>query len=157
MSPLLADQRLGLLVWSPLAGGFLSGKFTRSGGDAAARRATFDFPPVNKDRAFDILDVLTPIAQARKASVAQIALAWVLSREAVTSVIIGARTVAQLDDNLQALTVSLDAASLTALDEVSRLSPEYPAWMDVLPPDRKPGQERRLERRDGEGGSATGR
>ena len=155
--PLLRDQQLGLLVWSPLAGGFLSGKFTRGGGDAAARRATFDFPPVDKEKAFAILDVLTPIARQHQASVAQVALAWVLSKEVVTSVIIGARTVAQLDDNLQSLSVSLDADSLTALDEVSRLAPEYPAWMDVLPPDRKPGQERRLERRDGEGASPADR
>lgn len=147
--PLLADQGLGLLVWSPLAGGFLSGKFTREGGDSAGRRATFDFPPVNKEQGFAVLDVLAPIARAHEVSVAQVALAWVLSREAVTSVIIGARTLAQLDDNLKAGAVSLSVEELTALDEASRLVPEYPAWMDVLPPDRKPGQERRLATRDG--------
>src|SRR5215510_12369302 len=82
MIPLLKDQGLGLLVWSPLAGGFLSGKFTRQGGDEAARRATFDFPPVNKEQAFDLLDVLTRIARRHEASVARVSLAWVLAQDA---------------------------------------------------------------------------
>ena len=140
--PLLKDQGLGLLVWSPLAGGFLSGKFTRSGGDEAARRAKFDFPPVNKEKGFAILDVLIPIAAAHGATVPQIALAWILANEAVTSVIIGARKVAQLDDNLQAVDVALTPEDLKALDEVSKLTPEYPAWMDVLGSDRRPGERR---------------
>src|SRR4029078_6227767 len=89
--PLIKDQGLALLVWSPLAGGFLSGKFTRSGGDEAARRAKFDFPPVDRGRGFAILDVLTAVAQAHVATVAQVALAWILANPAVTSVIIGAR------------------------------------------------------------------
>jgi aryl-alcohol dehydrogenase-like predicted oxidoreductase len=144
--PLLKDQGLGLLVWSPLAGGFLSGKFTRTGGDEAARRAKFDFPPVDKERAFDILDVLGAVARRRSASVAQVALAWVLAQEPVTSVIIGVRNMKQLEDNLKACDVSLDAEDLKALDEVSRLAPEYPAWMETaLARDRMPGQERRFE------------
>ncbi len=83
--PLLKDQGLGLLVWSPLAGGFLSGKFTRDGGDEAARRAKFDFPPVNKEKGFAILDVLTTIAQRHKVTVPQIALAWILANNALGS------------------------------------------------------------------------
>src|SRR5205823_2321964 len=124
--PLLKDQGLGLLVWSPLAGGFLSGKFTRDGGDETARRATFDFPPVNKERGFAILDVLTSIAKAHGVTVPQIALAWILANDAVTSVIIGARRTAQLDDNLKAVDVTLAADDMRALDEVSKLTPEYP-------------------------------
>jgi len=143
MIPLLKDQGLGLLVWSPLAGGFLSGKFTRDGGDEAARRATFDFPPVNKEQGFRILDVLAPIARAHDASVAQVALAWLLAQDAVTSVIIGARKLAQLEDNLKSIDLSLSAEEIAALGEASQLTPEYPAWMDVLPSDRRPGQERR--------------
>src|SRR3954469_16321057 len=100
--PLLKDQALGLLVWSPLAGGFLSGKFTRDSGDDAARRAKFDFPPVNKERGFAILDVLAAIAKAHGVTVPQIALGWILAQRAVTSVIIGARKLPQLEDNLQA-------------------------------------------------------
>jgi aryl-alcohol dehydrogenase-like predicted oxidoreductase len=144
MLPLLKDQGLGLLVWSPLAGGFLSGKFTRNSGDDTARRAAFDFPPVNKDKGFDIVDVLSGIAGVHGVSVARIALAWVLAQEGVTSVIIGARKLAQLEDNLQAIDVQLTADQLKALDDVSRLDPEYPEWMNRLPSDRKPGEERRL-------------
>src|SRR5262245_37864374 len=124
MIPLLKDQGLGLLVWSPLAGGFLSGKFTRQGGDAAARRATFDFPPVDKEKAFDILDVLTEVARRHDASVARVSLAWVLAQDAVTSVIIGARKISQLEDNLKAVELTLTTDDLKALDEASRLTPE---------------------------------
>jgi len=142
MIPLLADQGLGLLVWSPLAGGFLSGKFTRDGGDEAARRAKFDFPPVDKDKGFAILDVLIRIARERGTTVPQVALAWVLANTAVTSVIIGARKVAQLDDNLKSVDFTLTADDLKALDEASRIAVEYPAWMDVLGSDRRPGESR---------------
>jgi aryl-alcohol dehydrogenase-like predicted oxidoreductase len=140
--PLLKDQGLGLLVWSPLAGGFLSGKFTRDGGDESARRAKFDFPPVNKEKGFTILDALIPIAKAHGVTVAQIALAWILANDAVTSVIIGARKIPQLDDNLKAVDVALTADEMKALDEVSRLTVEYPAWMDSLGSDRRPGERR---------------
>ena len=140
--PLLRDQKLGLLVWSPLAGGFLSGKFTRTGGDESARRAKFDFPPVNKEKAFDVLDVLIPIAAAHGISVAQVALAWILSKDVVTSVIIGAKKLAQLDDNLKAIDVTLTPDDLNALDAVSKLAVEYPEWMDVLGSDRRPGERR---------------
>src|ERR1700730_9237217 len=142
MIPLLADQGLGLLVWSPLAGGFLSGKFTRGGGDEAARRAKFDFPPVNKEKGFAILDVLTTVAQTHNATVPQVALAWVLANPAVTSVIIGARKIAQLEDNLKSVDLTLAADDLKALDEASKLPVEYPAWMDSLGSDRRPGESR---------------
>jgi aryl-alcohol dehydrogenase-like predicted oxidoreductase len=142
MIPLLKDQGLGLLVWSPLAGGFLSGKFTRQGGDESARRAKFDFPPVNKEQGFAILDVLIPIAAAHGVTVPQVALAWLLANEAVTSVIIGAKKIEQLDDNLKSVDVTLSADELKALDEASKLSVEYPAWMDSLGADRRPGERR---------------
>ena len=145
MIPLLEDQGLGLLVWSPLAGGFLTGKFTRDATDAKARRASFDFPPIDKEKAFDTVDVMRKIAEDHEASIAQVALAWVLSKSAVTSVIIGARKLSQLEDNLGAVDVSLSDDELESLDEVSRLALEYPAWMDVLPSDRKPGEVRRYE------------
>jgi aryl-alcohol dehydrogenase-like predicted oxidoreductase len=142
MIPLLKDQGLGLLVWSPLAGGFLSGKFTRDSGDDAARRAKFDFPPVDKEKGFDILDVAKAIADRHGASVAQVALAWILANSAVTSVIIGARRPAQLEDNLKAIDVRLSAEDMKALDEVSKLTTEYPAWMENLGTDRRPGERR---------------
>jgi aryl-alcohol dehydrogenase-like predicted oxidoreductase len=140
--PLLQDQGLGLLVWSPLAGGFLSGKFTRDGGDEAARRAKFDFPPINKERAFDIVDVLGQIAKKTGASIPQVAIAWILANRAVTSVIIGAKKISQLDDNLKSVDVVLSADDKKALDEVSALTVEYPDWMDALGSDRLPGERR---------------
>lgn len=140
--PLIKDQGLGLLVWSPLAGGFLSGKFTRTGGDDTARRAKFDFPPMNKDRGFDILDALATIAARHHVSVAQIALAWLLANDVVTSVIIGARKPSQLEDNLKAIDVLLTDEDRRALDEVSKLAPEYPAWMETLGSDRRPAEKR---------------
>jgi len=128
--PMLQSENLGLMVWSPLAGGFLSGKYTRdSQGEAGSRRLNFDFPPVDKERAFDCIDVMGKIAKAHDASVAQIALAWLLHQSAVTSVIIGAKRVDQLDDNIAATQVTLSHEELAELDAVSALPPEYPGWM----------------------------
>lgn len=128
--PMLASEGVGLMVWSPLAGGLLSGKFGR---DQAAqegnRRTTFDFPPVNRDRAYDCIDAMRPIAQCKGVSVAQIALAWLLHQPQVTSVIVGAKRPEQLADNLAATQVSLSAEELQTLDAVSRLPAEYPGWM----------------------------
>ena len=128
--PLLQDQKVGLMVWSPLAGGFLSGKFKREGNETeGARRESFDFPPINKEKAFDILDVLHLIAAEKNVSVAQVALAWLLHQPVVTTVIIGAKKSEQLDDNLKAVEVKFTAEELQKIDEVSKLSPEYPGWM----------------------------
>jgi len=128
--PLVEDQGMGVMVWSPLAGGFLSGKFTREGAKSNdARRVVFDFPPVDKERAFDILDVMRPIAHAHGVSVARVALAWLLTRKGVMSVIIGAKTLDQLNDNLAATALKLNPDDLTALDQASALKAEYPGWM----------------------------
>ena len=128
--PLVEDQGLGIMVWSPLAGGLLTGKFDRDGkGPEGTRRAVFDFPPVDKDRAFAIVDAMRPIAQAHGVSVARVALAWLLQRKGVMSVIVGAKTVEQLDDNLAAVALTLTPDELVALDAVSALAPEYPGWM----------------------------
>jgi aryl-alcohol dehydrogenase-like predicted oxidoreductase len=128
--PLLQDQKVGMMVWSPLAGGFLSGKYKRNAtGDQGRRNESFDFPPLNKDRAFDIVDVLQPMALEKKATVAQLALAWLLHQAAVTSVIIGANKVEQLEDNLKSVAIQLTAAELQTIDGVSKLPAEYPAWM----------------------------
>ena len=97
------------MVWSPLAGGFLSGKFTREKkGDNASRRTAFDFPPVDKERAYDVIDAMETVAKAHGTSVARVALAWLLQRKGVMSVIIGAKTVEQLDDNLAAAELDAD-------------------------------------------------
>ena len=128
--PLLKDQNMGLMVWSPLAGGLLTGKYKRSGeGDQDARRASFDFPPVNKEKAFDVVDVLQSIAEEKRVSIAQLALAWLLHQPAVTSIIIGAKKPEQLEDNLKSIDVVLTEDELKKIDEVSKLAPEYPSWM----------------------------
>jgi aryl-alcohol dehydrogenase-like predicted oxidoreductase len=128
--PLIQDQKLGLMIWSPLAGGFLSGKFKRDQiPPEGSRRSSFDFPPLNKDTAFTCVDAMAPIANTHGVSVAQVALAWILSKQAVSSIIIGARRLDQLKDNLAATKLILTADELTTLDEASALSQEYPGWM----------------------------
>ncbi|MDJ1016754.1 MAG: aldo/keto reductase [Paracoccaceae bacterium] len=127
--PMLLSEDVGLMVWSPLAGGFLSGKFDREGKTAEGRRAEFDFPPIDKDRAFDAVDVMRGIAATKGCSVPQVAIAWLLHQKVVTSVLVGAKRVDQLTDNLGAVDVSLSDADLEALDAVTRLPSEYPHWM----------------------------
>jgi aryl-alcohol dehydrogenase-like predicted oxidoreductase len=128
--PLMSAEKVGLLVWSPLAGGLLSGKYQRDGqGPGGARRTSFDFPPVNRERAFDCVDAMRPMAEARGVSVARVALAYVLAQPFVTSVIIGAKSAEQLDDNLAATSLKLTPEELVKLDQVSALPPEYPGWM----------------------------
>jgi aryl-alcohol dehydrogenase-like predicted oxidoreductase len=119
------------MVWSPLAGGFLSGKYTRDNQQAEGRRGgnNFDFPPVNKDLAFDIIDKLRPMAEAKGSTVAALALAWLLHQKVVSTVIIGAKKMEQLDDNLTAVEVKFTPEELQQLDEASKLTPEYPGWM----------------------------
>ena len=127
---LLEDQRVGLLVWSPLAGGLLAGRSGRGeAAPAGTRRSTLAFPLIDEPRAYNCIDAMRPIAEARGASVAQVALAWLLHRKFVTSVIVGAKRIEQLDDNIAATTLRLDAAELRTLDEVSTLPAEYPGWM----------------------------
>jgi len=127
--PMLLDQKMGLMVWSPLAGGFLSGKYTREASTEEGRRVNFDFPPVNKDKAYDIIDVMQEIAVTKDITVAQVALAWLLHQPVVTSIIIGAKKQEQLQDNLKAVGVKLTADELAELELVSKLTAEYPGWM----------------------------
>jgi aryl-alcohol dehydrogenase-like predicted oxidoreductase len=130
--PLLESEKVGLLVWSPLAGGLLSGKFSRTNQKAAdSRRTEYDFPIVDKERTWKILDVMAPIAKAHGCSSARVSLAWLLAKPVVTSVIIGAKRLDQLQDNLAAIELTLTQDELRQLDEVSALPPEYPGW--VLP------------------------
>ncbi len=129
--PLAESEGVGLMTWSPLAGGLLSGKFHKDQkGPAGARRSTaLDFPPVDRERLWRVLDVSRPIAEAHGVSPAQVALAWLLSRKAVSSVIIGAKTVEQLNDNIASTELVLTAEQLAALEKVSALPSEYPGWM----------------------------
>ena len=128
--PMAQDQQMGIMVWSPLAGGYLSGKFDREGkGPDGSRRTNFDFPPVNKDKAQDIIGVMREIAGNHGVSVAQIALSWVLHQPGISTIIIGARTQEQLAQNLVVSEIALSADELAALDKISQLAPEYPHWM----------------------------
>jgi len=128
--PLLADQQMGLMVWSPLAGGLLSGKYTRKAdGPAGSRRTAFDFPPVDRERAYDCVETMQTIGAAHGAGVARVALAWLLAQRHVTTIIIGFRSEAQLRDNLAATALTLTPDELATLDRVSALAPEYPGWM----------------------------
>jgi aryl-alcohol dehydrogenase-like predicted oxidoreductase len=130
IAPLLEAEKTGLLVWSPLAGGLLSGKFTRENQKpAGSRRSEFDFPIVDKARVWNILDVMAPIAKAHDCSAARVSLAWLLSKPLVTSVIIGAKRLDQLEDNLAAVDLQLTPDEIKRLDDVSALPPEYPGWM----------------------------
>lgn len=130
MIPLLQDQKVGLMVWSPLAGGLLSGKYGRDKqGEEGSRRINFDFPPVDREKAYTILDVMHPMAEEKGVSVAQIAISWLLHQPIVTTVILGAKNTDQLKDTLKSTEVSLSADDLQKLNEVSELPQEYPGWM----------------------------
>jgi aryl-alcohol dehydrogenase-like predicted oxidoreductase len=128
--PLAKDQNLAIMPWSPLAGGFLSGKYSRENEKPeGARRATLDFPPVERERLWRVLDVMRPIAADNLVSVAQVALAWLLAQPHVTSVIIGAKNQEQLLDNIAATEFSLSPEQIAAISEASALPSEYPQWM----------------------------
>ena len=126
--PMLRSENIGLMVWSPLAGGLLSGKYDRAGGGEGRLKA-FDFPPIDRERGFDVIDVLREIAGVKGGSVAQVALAWLLHQRVVSSVIVGAKRLEQLADNLGAVDIVLTADDLARLDTVSALPREYPGWM----------------------------
>lgn len=129
--PASADLGLGTLIYSPLAGGFLTGKYSR-GNQASGRRTSFQYPPVDAERGPGIIDALFEIAEQKDASVAQIALAWLLHKQDVTSVIVGARKEEQLIDNLAATDIELTAEDMKQLDKVSAIKPEYPGYLVPL-------------------------
>ena len=132
--PMLTSERVGLMVWSPLAGGYLSGKYEESGISEESRRTKYDFPPVDRARGSAVISTMRHIAEGKQidgepVTVAQIALAWLLHQKAVTSIIIGVKRPDQLKDNIRAARIHLSEDELVALDEVSRLPEEYPGWM----------------------------
>jgi aryl-alcohol dehydrogenase-like predicted oxidoreductase len=128
--PMMESEKVGLLVWSPLAGGLLSDKFSRTRQKPEdSRRSDFDFPIVDKERAWKILEVMAPMAKAHECSSARVALAWLLAKPVVTSVIIGAKRLDQLKDNIAAVELTLTEDELKQLDEFSTIPVEYPGWM----------------------------
>ena len=130
ITPMAISEGISIMPWSPLAGGFLSGKYTRTNEVAGdSRRDSFDFPPVNKEKAYDIIDVLISIANKHQVTAAQVALAWVLKQPGITSVIIGAKNQLQLNDNLNSTRLILSDEELIQLNKISELPSEYPNWM----------------------------
>ena len=128
--PLCREEDIGVLPWSPLSGGFLSGKYRRDDPPPeGARRVNFDFPPIDMERGFDAVDALARIAKERGVTVAQVALAWLLAQPGVTSIIIGANKMSQLEDNLKAAELELTAVELEVLSATTQPRPLYPAWM----------------------------
>ena len=128
--PLCSEEGLGVIPYNPIAGGLLSGKFSRENPKPeGTRRSEFDFPIVDKERAWKILDAIAPIAKAHNCSPARVSLAWLLAKPVVTSVIIGAKRLDQLTDNLAAVDLTLSTEEIKLLDDVSALPPEYPGWM----------------------------
>jgi aryl-alcohol dehydrogenase-like predicted oxidoreductase len=128
--PLCREEGIGVLTWSPLSGGFLTGKYRRGqAGPEGARRRLFGFPPIDEERGYDVVEALDRMAQEKGATIPQLALAWLLARRGVTSVIIGANKMAQLEDNLKAADVELSADEVEELSEISKPRSIYPEWM----------------------------
>src|SRR6266851_5185497 len=128
--PLCREENVGVLPWSPLSGGFLSGKYTRDNPNPeGARRTNFQFPAIDEARGFDAIDALNAIAKAKGASVAQVALAWLLAQPGVTSVIIGANKMSQLEDNLKAADFQLSPEEVEQLSRTTAPPAMYPQWM----------------------------
>ncbi|MGV3459726.1 MAG: aldo/keto reductase [Flavobacterium sp.] len=138
--PMLSDQKVGLMVWSPLSGGLLSGKYKRGLQNGEGRLNDFPFKPFNEERAYDVLDVLYPMAEKKEVSVPQLALAWLQHQPVVSSVIIGATKNSQLEDNLRSINVVFSTEELAQLDVVSQLTKEYPGnVLEVMTADRSEG------------------
>jgi aryl-alcohol dehydrogenase-like predicted oxidoreductase len=138
--PLLLDQKVGMMIWSPLSGGLLTGKYKRDGQKDEGRLNNFPYPPFHEERAYDVLDVLTPMSQEKNVSIAQLALAWLLHQPVVSSVIIGATKQHQLEDNLKAIDVIFTPEELAKLNEVSKLPQEYPgSVLEIMTMDRSSG------------------
>jgi aryl-alcohol dehydrogenase-like predicted oxidoreductase len=128
--PLCREESVGVLPWSPLSGGFLSGKYRRDNPNPeGARRTGFQFPPIDEARGFDAVEALERIAKEKGATIAQVALAWLLAQPGVSSIIIGANKMSQLEDNLKAADLELTAAELEVLSATTAPEPQYPQWM----------------------------
>lgn len=128
IAPMLTAEKIGLMVWSPLAGGYLTGKYSGGGDSTGGRQTELDFPPIDRVRGEPLIAVLRDIASKHACSPAQIAIAWLLHQSVVTTVLVGARRVEQLQDNIGATEIVLDDGDMARLDEASRLPLEYPGW-----------------------------
>jgi aryl-alcohol dehydrogenase-like predicted oxidoreductase len=134
--PFVAHAGIGVMVWSPLAGGFLSGKYTRerpNGG--GGRLSAFDFPPIDKELGYQVVELLRKTGETHGMTPAQVALAWLLTKPYVTSVITGVTSVRQLDENLGAVDVHLTTENINELDQLTSRPVYYPEWMYTRPSD----------------------
>ena len=137
---MLLDQKVGMMIWSPLSGGLLTGKYKRDGQKEEGRLSKFPYPPFHEERAYDVLDILVPMAKEKNVSVAQLALGWLLHQPVVSSVIIGATKIKQLEDNLKSTEVTFNAEELSRLNDVSKIPSEYPGGvLEVMTMDRSAG------------------
>ncbi|MEM7182294.1 MAG: aldo/keto reductase [Spirochaetota bacterium] len=131
--PCLQANQTALMVWSPLASGFLTGKYSKEKPvPEDSRRAKFDFPPVNLETGYQLVDKLQEIGSGHNKSLASTALAWLLSKSVVSTVILGANKMSQLQDNLTAATYRLSPQEVQELDKLSSSSPSYPTWMQAM-------------------------
>lgn len=131
--PFVGDAKLGVLVWSPLAGGFLSGKYTRENPQPeGARLNEFKLPPIDVEKGYDVVDAVKEIAAKYSATPAQVSLAWLLTKPFVTSIILGANKMSHLEDNLGSVDLKLSSQDIEKLDELTAPSPVYPGWMQPL-------------------------
>jgi aryl-alcohol dehydrogenase-like predicted oxidoreductase len=136
--PFAQDQGLGILVWSPLASGFLTGKYTRDNpAPKEARRNKFQFPPIDVEKGYEVVDKLRSIAKSHDVTIAQVALAWLLTKSFISSILIGANTMNQLEDNLNAVDVNLTKEEIASLDEMTAPTLLYPGWMQAMGLDPK--------------------
>lgn len=136
--PFVEDTGIGILVWSPLAGGFLSGKYTRENPTPeGARLNEFKLPPIDVEQGYEVVDMLKQIAQNHGATPAQVAIAWILTKPFISSVIIGVNKIQHLDDNLGAAELKLSASEIDQLDALTNLQPLYPGWMQGMGWDAK--------------------
>ena len=144
--PLCVDQQVGITVWSPLAGGFLSGKYRRGesipAGSRLSNATPFESAPLaDRNQAFDIIDVMADIARARGVTIPQVALNWILRKPGITSLVVGATKASQLSDNLAAVEWTLEPEEVARLDTVSAREKPYPSWhmINVAGDRRLPG------------------
>jgi aryl-alcohol dehydrogenase-like predicted oxidoreductase len=128
IAPMLVSEQVGLMVWSPLAGGYLTGKYSKGGDSTGGRQTELDFPPINRERGEPLIDVLRAVADKYDTRPAQIALAWLLKQDVVSTLLMGAKSVDQLNQNIEATQIALDEDDMEKLDSVSQLPIEYPGW-----------------------------
>lgn len=131
--PMCRSEGMGVMVWSPLAGGFITGKYRRGQANPdGSRRTNFDFPPIDVERGYDLVEALDALAQSKETTIPRLALSWLLHQQGVSTVIIGAKRMSQLQDNLAACEVSWSEAELAQIAALTAPATPYPHWMQAF-------------------------